>query len=113
MSHSQPGTTGSPPGLEPVATGFFASSDEFFVAPDQIEVGRVVAIDLDGDDFHFSLVGGRDRAFMTIDPDTGDLRFKTHPPGNVDFPRARSSPHTPSRLSSGLRTARTCPSTRN
>lgn len=57
----------------------FVSSDQFFVAPDQTEVGRVVAVDPEGDDFQYSLVGGRSRALMTIDADTGTLHFKTHP----------------------------------
>ena len=65
--------------MSAAASGFFASSDEFVVAPDQMEVGRVVAVDPDGDDFHYSLIGGRSRALMTIDPDTGTLSFKTHP----------------------------------
>ena len=73
---------GAAAGTQPTSMatdGFFVSSDEFFVAPNQTEVGRVVAVDPDGDDFRFSLVGGRSRAHMTIDPDTGTLRFKTHP----------------------------------
>ena len=58
----KPGAAGGTQPGSAVASGSFVSSDDFVVAPDQIEVGRVVAVDPDDDDFLYSLVGGRSRA---------------------------------------------------
>ncbi len=81
-----PGRKGPPgfpgPGDKPVeddASGSFTSSDNFVVAPDQKDIGRVTAVADDGDDLKFSIVGGRDADLLKIDKKSGDLSFKKFP----------------------------------
>ncbi len=64
-------------------TGFFTSSPRFVVAPEQTYVGRVAAVDPEGDALKFEIVGGAGRGRLAIDAETGELRFKGGPPGRL------------------------------
>ncbi|WP_299363849.1 N,N-dimethylformamidase beta subunit family domain-containing protein [uncultured Paracoccus sp.] len=75
----RPDTSASEPSPTGLATGTFVSSDVFVIAPDQTTVGRVAAIDPDGDMLRFEIAGGRDQSKLTLDPESGVLRLKTRP----------------------------------
>ena len=75
-----PGGPSQPDGVA-TAAGGFTSPSTFVVAPDQIDIGRVTAIDPEDDDLTFEIVGGRARGLFELDPDSGELSFRNGPPG--------------------------------
>ena len=68
-------------GGELSATGYFSSTSNFILNEEQADVGRVTAVNPDGDKLTFEIVGGQARGLLDLDPDSGELVFKKGPPG--------------------------------
>jgi VCBS repeat-containing protein len=63
-----------------IVSGGGGDSATYFVRVNEQAITTVVATDVDvGDVDTFSIVGGADAASFSIDPDTGDLIFSSHP----------------------------------
>ncbi|SFQ24782.1 N,N-dimethylformamidase beta subunit family domain-containing protein, partial [Tranquillimonas alkanivorans] len=62
-------------------TGYFTSSPDFVVAPDQTYVGRVAAVDPDGDELRFEVLRGQGLGLVELDPESGELSLRKSAPG--------------------------------
>ncbi|SHK42275.1 Cadherin domain-containing protein [Rubritalea squalenifaciens DSM 18772] len=49
------------------------------IVENNTSIGTVTAVDEDGDTVTYDVTGGDDKAFFTIDPDTGELSFSDEP----------------------------------
>jgi Ca2+-binding RTX toxin-like protein len=82
-------------GHPPVITsGGGGDTASYQVAENSLDVGIIVATDMDNDAITYSISGGADAALFEIDPQTGALRFRHAP----DFEHACDTDHNNSYL---------------
>ena len=65
----------------------FTSGPDLNIEENRTEINGFSATDIDGDTLTYSISGGEDQSFFTIDPDTGALVFIDRP----DFENAQDS----------------------
>ena len=65
----------------------FTSGPDLNIEENRTEINGFTATDIDGDTLAYSISGGEDQSFFTIDPDTGALAFIDRP----DFENAQDS----------------------
>ena len=65
----------------------FNSGPDLNIEENRTEINGLTATDIDGDTLTYSISGGEDQSFFTIDPDTGALVFIDRP----DFENAQDS----------------------